>query len=91
MVTVGVLALQGGFQEHLDLLSIAAKTVLSDEDFTAIPVRTVAQLGQCDALIIPGGESTSMTLLANNGGLMQPLREFVRAKPVWGESSVPFP
>ena len=88
MVTVGVLALQGGFHEHLDLLRIAAKTVLSDAAFNAIPVRTVAHLDTCDALIIPGGESTTMTLLANNGGLMEPLRKFVQSdKPVWGESS----
>lgn len=79
----------GGFHEHLDLLRAAAATAVpSDIAFEAIEVRTPAQLESCDALILPGGESTTMTLLANKGGLMDPLRDFVGQKkaPVWGES-----
>jgi 5'-phosphate synthase pdxT subunit len=41
-------------------------------------------LAACDALIIPGGESTTIALLARISGLLEPLREFVKNKPVWG-------
>jgi len=49
-----------------------------------IQVRTVEELGGCDALIIPGGESTTIALLAKLSGMLQPLRDFVKVKPVWG-------
>ncbi|KAL2886963.1 Pyridoxal biosynthesis protein PDX2 [Ceratocystis lukuohia] len=86
-VTVGVLALQGGFHEHLNLLRQASKAISSQAvalDF--IEVRTPAALDQCDALIIPGGESTTIANIAEQSGLMQPLRDFVNhhRKPVWG-------
>jgi 5'-phosphate synthase pdxT subunit len=47
-------------------------------------VRTPEDLAACDALIIPGGESTSIILLARLANLLEPLKEFVRTKPVWG-------
>lgn len=50
----------------------------------AIPVRTLEQLNAVDALIIPGGESTAMALIAERCQLLEPLREFVRRKPTWG-------
>lgn len=50
----------------------------------AIPVRTKEQLDSVDALIIPGGESTAMALIAERCGMLEPLREFVRRKPTWG-------
>jgi 5'-phosphate synthase pdxT subunit len=77
--TVGVLALQGAFHEHLHLLG-----QLRPQPRT-LSVRTTEELARCDALIIPGGESTTMSLLAQRTGLLEPLREFVRnGKPVWG-------
>lgn len=84
-LVVGVLALQGGFLEHLVLLRSAAQRLSqqpssSDErriDFRFIEVRTEAQLRACDALIIPGGESTTISLVATQCGLMEPLRDFV--------------
>lgn len=86
--TVGVLALQGGFHEHLTLLrnAAASPSAPSSRSFTFIEVRTPAQLAQCDALIIPGGESTTISLVAAQSGLLEPLRDFVRSarKPVWG-------
>ncbi|ORY55547.1 class I glutamine amidotransferase-like protein [Leucosporidium creatinivorum] len=79
--TVGVLALQGGFSEHLeilDALQLPIKTLL---------VRTPEQLALCTALILPGGESTTISLLAQKSGLLQPLRDLVtRARN--GESGV---
>ncbi|KAK1593503.1 SNO glutamine amidotransferase [Colletotrichum navitas] len=94
-VTVGVLALQGGFQEHVQLTRKAAAwlataqsptTPSPNADIAAIEVRTDAELRRCDALIIPGGESTTISFVATQSGLMEPLREFVKVKrkPVWG-------
>lgn len=83
-VTVGVLALQGGFHEHEELLQLAAKNIEAHISLTTRFVRTPQDLESCDALIIPGGESTTITLLATKGGLMQPMRDFVESKPVWG-------
>lgn len=81
-VTVGVLALQGGFIEHLNLLRKAADTVFSqsksDTSFEAIEVRTAEELARCDALIIPGGESTTISFVAQQSGLLEPLRDFVK-------------
>lgn len=49
----------------------------------AMPVRTEKQLEDCDALILPGGESTAISLIAERNGLLEPLRKFVRTKPTW--------
>lgn len=78
-VTVGVLALQGGVAEHLSLLKRAAPQVSPDNrSFNFIEVRSAAELAKCDALIIPGGESTTMSIVAKRLGLLEPLREFVK-------------
>jgi len=74
---VGVLALQGDFAEH-----IAALRKLGAD---AREIRTAAQLNAADALIVPGGESTSMAKLMDAYELREPLREFARSgRPVWG-------
>jgi pyridoxal 5'-phosphate synthase glutaminase subunit Pdx2 len=83
-LTVGVLALQGGFHEHAELLHLAAKNLEAYLKLTVTFVRLPADLAPCDALVLPGGESTTITLLAKNNGLMEPLRDFVKKKPVWG-------
>ncbi|KAI7885823.1 SNO glutamine amidotransferase [Lichtheimia hyalospora FSU 10163] len=75
---VGVLALQGAFIEHIHMLNNLA------EVSEAIPVRTIEQLNSVDALIIPGGESTAMALIAERCQLLEPLRAFVKEKPTWG-------
>src|SRR5215204_3303697 len=77
MPLIGVLALQGGFEAHskaLARLGIAAEEV-----------RTVEDLDGLDALIIPGGESTTIGLGIEREGLSQPLIDFIRSgKPVLG-------
>ncbi|KAL7935451.1 SNO glutamine amidotransferase [Trichoderma chlorosporum] len=86
-LTVGVLALQGGFVEHIELLNKAASSIFSqDFTFEAVEVRTVQELARCDALVIPGGESTTISFVAQQSGLLEPLRDFVKVqkKPVWG-------
>ncbi|PSK42405.1 Imidazole glycerol phosphate synthase hisHF [Elsinoe australis] len=88
---IGVLALQGAFHEHLVLLRQSAALLSRSPTYSNISlkfseVRTPTDLADCDALILPGGESTTMSLVAARSGLLEPLREFVkvRRKPVWG-------
>ncbi|KAI7343715.1 hypothetical protein D0864_14370 [Hortaea werneckii] len=89
-LTIGVLALQGAFIEHVKLLELAAADYRHHQPqpiaFSFIEVRNPAALATCDALIIPGGESTSISLIAERTGLLEPLRDFVKLarKPVWG-------
>jgi pyridoxal 5'-phosphate synthase pdxT subunit len=74
---VGILALQGGFEAHAKIL----------RRLGAVPreVRVPADLDCLDALIIPGGESTVMTLGIEREGLAEPLRALVRSgTPVLG-------
>lgn len=73
---VGVLALQGAFIEH--------EKTLRDLGVTPVEVRLPDQLDGLDALIIPGGESTTIGKLAVAFKLLDPLREFAATKPVWG-------
>ncbi|KAJ9203249.1 hypothetical protein DTO164E3_2720 [Paecilomyces variotii] len=90
-ITVGVLALQGAFYEHLQLLKKAATSLEQSQSIPAsqwefIEVRTKEQLDRCEALILPGGESTTISLVAASSNLLEPLRDFVKLdrKPVWG-------
>jgi 5'-phosphate synthase pdxT subunit len=66
---VGVLALQGGFDAHLKMLRDLGADVRE--------VRTVADLDGLDGLVMPGGESTTMTLGIAREGLAEPLRDLV--------------
>lgn len=81
-LTIGVLALQGAFIEHLQLLCRAAERLAtrdnSTTEWTFTDVRTPEQLSKCDALIIPGGESTTMSLVSARSNLLEPLRTFVK-------------
>jgi 5'-phosphate synthase pdxT subunit len=74
---IGVLALQGGFDAHERMLArLGADTR---------EVRVPADLGGLDGLIIPGGESTTMTLGVEREGLAEPLRAFAESgRPVLG-------
>ena len=78
-ITVGVLALQGAFHEHIKLLNQATKELPPvEEGWRFREVRTPTDLDECDALIIPGGESTTVSLVAARSGLLEPLRSFVK-------------
>ena len=74
---VGVLSLQGDVREHeRALVSVGARTCR---------IRTEGELSRVDGLVIPGGESTTMSMLAVRTGLMQPLVDAVRGGlPVYG-------
>jgi 5'-phosphate synthase pdxT subunit len=73
---IGVLALQGDYREHLQVL----KTL----EVETLEVRLAEDLDGIEGLIIPGGESTAIGRLAAQYHLIEPLRVFAKAKPVWG-------
>ena len=64
---IGVLALQGDIREHLAALEAAGASIR--------PVSTLADLASVQGLVIPGGESTTMSKLAIHDGLMEPLQQ----------------
>ena len=76
-VTVGVLALQGDVREHLG--------ALAESDALARPIRRPEELDAVDALVLPGGESTTMSKLAVTFGLLDPIRKRIAdGMPVYG-------
>lgn len=75
-MTIGVLALQGAFREHGQMLGRLGAEVRE--------VRLPAELGGLDGLVIPGGESTTMGRLMTAFDLLGPLRAFAEDRPVLG-------
>jgi 5'-phosphate synthase pdxT subunit len=74
---VGVLALQGAFALHQEMLESLGQRV--------VQVRRPEHLDGVDRLVVPGGESTTMSMLAERSGLLEPLRELVHSGiPVFG-------
>lgn len=74
---VGVLALQGDFEAHLKAVASVGAAGLE--------VRAPSDLAQVDALILPGGESTTMGRLLVRFGLDEAIRAFhAQGKPIWG-------
>lgn len=73
---VGVLALQGDFAEHI--------AVLKKIGVEPVEVRLPDHLEGLDALIIPGGESTTIGKLAIEYDLLEPMRQFGGHKAIWG-------
>src|SRR5262245_30983804 len=76
MTIVGVLALQGDFAEHAAVfrrLGVETREVRLPKDLTGL-----------DALVIPGGESTTISRLLENYELPEPVRRFAAERPVWG-------
>lgn len=73
---IGVLAIQGDVREHANhLTAVGAKVTL---------VKTPEALAAVDALVLPGGESTTMSILAVQNGLIEPLRAAVKQIPMYG-------
>jgi 5'-phosphate synthase pdxT subunit len=76
-VKVGILALQGAVTRHADAL-----TGLGTE---AVEVRTPVELADVDALVLPGGESTTMSMLLDSSGLFEPIADRLRdGMPAFG-------
>ncbi len=74
--TVGVLALQGAYQKHIEILSRL--------DVKSRLIRKAAELENCDALILPGGESTTISLLIQQNDLFEPIKDFAKSHAVMG-------
>ena len=75
--TIGVFALQGDVREHLQVLGALGAS--------AVPVRRPEELDRVDALVLPGGESTTMAKLAATFELLEPLRRRVaEGMPTYG-------
>ena len=77
MVSVGVLALQGDFAEHI--------SVMQQLGVNTLEVRHAKEFGHIDALIIPGGESTTMARLLDLDEMRESLVRYAKeGMPVWG-------
>jgi 5'-phosphate synthase pdxT subunit len=77
MARIGVLALQGDFREH--------REVLQRLEVLAPEVRVPRELEGLDGLIIPGGESTTIVRLMRTSNLLEPLKELAAdGFPIWG-------
>src|SRR6476661_5409108 len=73
---IGVLALQGDYDAHRRMLERLGASVSL--------IRKPEQLDSVDALVIPGGESSTFLKFLEQGGFLEKLREFVRTKPTFG-------
>lgn len=74
---IGVLALQGAVREHIRLLE--------QYRVMGVPVKYAHELEDLDGLILPGGESTTISKMMNTYQLMEPIRQFHRqGKPIFG-------
>ena len=76
MYQIGVLALQGDFAKHIQAI-IRLKHL-------ALAVRTKQDLDKCDALVIPGGESTTVLKLLHDSGLFGNIQAFAENHPAMG-------
>lgn len=75
-MTIGVLAIQGDYEAH--------QAVLERLGAEVVQVRKPEQLDQIDAIVIPGGESSTFLNFLSEHGFLEKLREFVHAKPAFG-------
>jgi pyridoxal 5'-phosphate synthase pdxT subunit len=73
---IGVLAIQGDYAKHASMLQSLG--------LESPQVRTEPDLNLCDGLIIPGGESTTLTTVMQKHGLWKPLLDFGRRKAIFG-------
>jgi 5'-phosphate synthase pdxT subunit len=74
--TVGVLAIQGDFERHVYQVNLVGAR--------SVEVRLPRDLAKLDALILPGGESTTINIMIDRFDLREPLLKFGRSKPVFG-------
>lgn len=73
---IGVLALQGAFQKHIEAITSLGSV--------AREIRRPKDLQECDGLIIPGGESTVISKQLRFSGLLEAIIHFAREKPIFG-------
>ncbi|MGL4773361.1 MAG: pyridoxal 5'-phosphate synthase glutaminase subunit PdxT [Clostridium sp.] len=76
-LSIGVLSLQGGVEEHINHILLSGNT--------PIEVKTINDLEKIDAIILPGGESTTIGKLLKITRLLEPLRnKIINGLPTWG-------
>jgi 5'-phosphate synthase pdxT subunit len=73
---IGVLALQGNVSEHIDAFLLALERMGHGPSSEVFEVRSPADLADCNALALPGGESTTISRLIDKNGLYEPIRSF---------------
>ena len=76
MIKVGILELQGDFELH--------HNILRELGYTSFSVKESADLENLDGLIIPGGESTTMSLLIDSFNLRKSILDFSKENPILG-------
>ena len=76
MKKIGILAIQGDFEKH--------KSMVSGLGYVAEEVRTQKELDSTNALIIPGGESTTFLNLFTEFGLQEPIKQYAKNRPIMG-------
>lgn len=76
MAKIGILAVQGDFEKH--------RTIVEQLGHDTVFVKTADELDTCDGLIIPGGESTTLTKLFKKHNLWGPLVKYAASKPIFG-------
>ncbi len=83
MVKVGILALQGALEEHENALKKAAEKI--NKEIEIVFVKRKEQIENIDAIVLPGGESTSMRSIGRKLGIFDPLKEKIKSgMPVLG-------
>lgn len=89
-VTVGVLCIQGAFLEHITMLQKISDAITKKSDCTVkvVDVRKPEQLPGLDGLIIPGGESTTLSIFLKKNNFEEALKSWAfdekRPGVVWG-------
>jgi 5'-phosphate synthase pdxT subunit len=75
-VKIGVLALQGNVSEHIEAFLLALHRMGQDASSEVFEIRRPADLSGCNALAIPGGESTTISRLIEKNHMYEPIRSF---------------
>ena len=87
-IKVGVLCIQGAFIEHIKMLQRVAELKVGCAEIEVVDVRKPSQLADLDGLIIPGGESTTLSVFLRKNNFEEALKAwmFNEDKPgvVWG-------
>ena len=73
---IGVLALQGDYSKHIQILEML--------DFKVLEVRYPSELSLIEGLVIPGGESTTISDLMGRANFHDPIKNFAKTKPILG-------
>jgi len=75
-VKIGVLALQGNVSEHIDAFRLALIRMGQGSSYEVLEIRHPSELAECNALAIPGGESTTISRLIDKNHMHEPIRSF---------------